>query len=69
MTKKELISILKYNLEVLEKLDDNKEFNLIHTIDKGGYVDDSYEISDFNLDFSYDEDDDVLYISYVGEEV
>ena len=69
MTKKELISILKDNLEILEKLDDNKEFNLIHTIDRGGYVDDSYEISNFDLGFSYDEDDDVLYVFYVGEEI
>jgi len=69
MTKKELISILKYNLELIEKLDLKDNFKMYHTIDKGGYVDDSYEISEFDLDFSYDKDDNVVYISYLGEEV
>ena len=69
MTKKELIGILKYNLELIEKLDLKDNFKMYHTIDKGGYVDDSYEISEFDLDFSYDKDDNVVYISYLGEEV
>ena len=69
MTKKELTNILKYNLELLEKLDLQDNFKMYHTIDKGGYVDDSYEISEFDLDFSYDKDDNVVYISYLGEEV
>ena len=68
MTKEQLIHILKYNLELIQNTDLPDNFKMYHTIDKGGFVDDSYEINEFDLDFSYDKEDNVLYLNYFGDE-
>jgi len=66
--KKELIRVLKTNLEFLEKTDLPEKFKIHHTLDTGGYSGDCKEIYDFDFGFSYDKDDNVLFFEYFGDE-
>ncbi len=66
--KKELIRILKANLEYLENTDLPEKFKMCHTFDTGGYTGDCEEIYDFDFAFSYDKEDNVLFFEYFGDE-
>ena len=66
--KKELIRILKTNLELLENTDLPEKFKMCHTFDTGGYTGDCREIYDFYFSFSYDREDNVLFFEYFGDE-
>ena len=68
MNKKELIRILKTNLEILENTDLPEKFKMYHTIDTGGYSGDCSEIYDIDFAFSYDKEENIVFFEYLGDE-
>ena len=66
--KSEMIKVLEGCIEQLKDDKIPEEINVYHVIDKGGWGDDMYEIYDFDLGFDYDEEDNVLILSYLGDE-
>ena len=68
MKKSELIKVLERNLEILKSPDIPESVTLYHNIDTGGYSGDCKKIYDFDLGFSYEEDDCVLFLEYYGDE-
>jgi len=68
MKKSEIIKILKVNLEILKSPDIPEEVNIYHTLDTGGYSGDCNEIYYFDLGFSFDKDEDILFLEYYGDE-
>ena len=68
MKKSELIKVLERNLEILKSPDIPEEVNIFHTLDTGGYSGDCNEIYDFDLGFSFDKDEEVVFLEYYGDE-
>jgi hypothetical protein len=68
MTKLELIQVLERNLKILKNPNIPEEVNVFHTLDTGGYTGDCSEIYDFDLGFSWDEEEEVLFLEYCGDE-
>ena len=68
MKKSELIKVLERNIEILKSSDIPEKIPLFHTIDTGGYSDDCSQIYHFDMGFSYDEDESILFLEYFGDE-
>jgi hypothetical protein len=68
MTKLELIEVLERNLKILKNPNIPEEVNIFHTLDTGGYGGDCNMIYDFDLGFSWDEEEEVLFLEYFGDE-
>ncbi len=68
MTKLELIQVLERNLKILKNPNIPEEVNVFHTLDTGGYTGDCSEIYDFDLVFSWDEEEEILFLEYCGDE-
>ena len=68
MKKSELIKVLERNLEILKSPDIPEEVSIFHTLDTGGYSGDCNEIYDFDLGLSFDKDEDILFLEYLGDE-
>ncbi len=68
MRKSELIKVLERNLEILKSSDIPEKISLYHTLDTGGYSGDCNEIYDFDLGFSYDKEEEVMFLEYYGDE-
>ena len=68
MKKSELIKVLERNLEILKSPDIPEKIPLYHTIDTGGYSDDCSQVYHFDMGFSYDEDEGILFLEYFGDE-
>ena len=68
MKKSELIKVLERNLEILKSSDIPEDVNIFHTLDTGGYSGDCNEIYDFDMGFSFDKDEDILFLEYFGDE-
>ena len=68
MNKSELIKVLKRNLEILKSPDIPEEVSIFHTLDTGGYSGDCSEIYDFDLGFSFDKEEGVMFLEYFGDE-
>ena len=68
MKKSEIIKVLERNLEILKSSDIPEKIPLFHTIDTGGYSDDCSQIYHFDMGFSYDEDESILFLEYFGDE-
>jgi hypothetical protein len=68
MTKLELIQVLERNLKILKNPNIPEEVNVFHTLDTGGYTGDCSEIYDFDLGFSWDEEEEILFLEYCGDE-
>ena len=68
MKKSELIKVLERNLEILKSPDIPEEVSIFHTLDTGGYSGDCNEIYDFDLGFSFDEEEKVMFLEYYGDE-
>ena len=61
MKKSELIEVLERNLKVLKDPNIPEKLPLYHSLDTGGYTGDCSQIYHFDMGFSYDEDDCVLF--------
>ncbi len=68
MKKSEIIKVLERNLKVLKDSNIPEEVNIFHTLDTGGYSGDCNEIYDFDLGLSFDKDEDILFLEYLGDE-
>ena len=68
MKKSELIKVLERNLEILKSPDIPEEVSIFHTLDTGGYGGDCVMIYDFDLGFSFDKDEEVMFLEYFGDE-
>lgn len=68
MKKSELIKVLERNLEILKSPDIPEKIPVYHFIDTGGYSDDCRQIYHFDMGFSYDEDESILFLEYFGDE-
>ena len=68
MKKSELIEVLERNLKVLKDPNIPEKLPLYHSLDTGGYTGDCNQIYHFDMGFSYDEDDCVLFLEYFGDE-
>ena len=68
MKKSELIEVLERNLKILKSSDIPEEVSIFHTLDTGGYSGDCSEIYDFDLGFSFDKDEEVMFLEYYGDE-
>ena len=68
MTKLELIEVLERNLKILKNPNIPEEVNIFHTLDTGGYGGDCNMIYDFDLGFSWDKEEEVLFLEYFGDE-
>ena len=68
MKKLELIEVLERNIKILKSSDIPEEVSIFHTLDTGGYSGDCSEIYDFDLGFSFDKDEEVMFLEYYGDE-
>jgi len=68
MKKSEIIEVLERNLETLKSSNIPEDLNMFHSFDTGGYGGDICEIYDFDINYVYDEEDNVLVLSYYGDE-
>ena len=68
MRKSEIIEILERNLKNLKSSNIPEEVNIFHTLDTGGYGGDCNMIIDFDLGFSWDEEEEVMFLEYYGDE-
>ena len=68
MKKSERIEVLERNLMILKSSDIPEEVSIFHTLDTGGYSGDCNEIYDFDLGFSFDKDEEVMFLKYYGDE-
>ena len=68
MKKLELIKVLERNLKILKSPDIPEEVNIFHTLDTGGYSGDCNEVYDWDMGFSYDKDESILFLEYFGDE-
>jgi hypothetical protein len=68
MKKSEIIKILEMNIEILKSSDIPEEVTIFHTLDTGGYGGDCVMISDFDLGFSFNKEEEVMFLEYFGDE-
>ena len=68
MKKDEIRYVLEELIKQLDSPDIPEEFGMSHCFDTGGYGGDLCEIYDFDINFQYDKEDNVLMLSYFGDE-
>ena len=68
MKKSELIEVLERNLKVLKDPNIPEKLPLYHSLDTGGYTGDCNQVYHFDMGFSYDEDESILFLEYFGDE-
>ena len=65
MTRQELVTQLQLCIQQINDLGDlHQEVRVFHSVCTGGYSDDCREIDQFELDFSNEEDGEVVVMSY-----
>ena len=68
MKKSELIEVLERNLKVLKNSNIPEKIPLYHSLDTGGYTESCHQIYHFDIGFSYDEEEGILFLEYFGDE-
>lgn len=64
----EIRHVLLKALSQLDRIESPNEVKMYHTLDTGGYSGDCSEVYDFDLGFSYDKEDNVIFFEYFGDE-
>jgi len=64
----EIRYVLQKTLSQLDRIESPNEVKMYHTLDTGGYSGDCNEVYDFDLGFSYDKEDNVIFLEYYGDE-
>ncbi len=68
MTREQLIQELEKGLEQLKSIRPQEDQLVLHQVDLGGYTCGYKEIEDFTLNFTQEEDGEII-IDYIVEEV
>ena len=64
----EIRHVLLKALSQLDRIESPNEVKMYHTLDTGGYSGDCNEIYDWDMGFSYDKDESILFLEYFGDE-
>ena len=68
MKKSEIRHVLLKALSQLDRIESPNEVKMYHTLDTGGYSGDCNGIYDWDMGFSYDKDESILFLEYFGDE-